>query len=63
MLGTGPGLAHLEGVTLVNKVLLPFGRVVHLGGIRADKRIEERVEATVNVGLYGHIYYITRIRK
>lgn len=43
--------AHLECVTLVNEVLLPLRRVVHLGGVRAHQRVEKRVESSIHVGL------------
>lgn len=42
---------HLEGVALVDEVLLPLGGVVHLRGVRADERVEERVEPPVYVRL------------
>lgn len=43
--------SHLEGVSLVDEVLLSLGRVVHLRRVRADQRVEERVETSVHVGL------------
>lgn len=47
---------YLEGVALVNEVLLPLGRVVHLRRVCADQRVEERVETTVDVRLHEYRY-------
>lgn len=48
-------LLHLEGVALINEVLLPLGRVVHLRRVRADQRVEEGVETAIHVSLKGRI--------
>lgn len=45
------GCDHLEGVALVDEVLLSLGRVVHLGRVGADQGVKKRVEAAVNVRL------------
>lgn len=42
---------YLEGVSLVDQVLLSFRRVVHFRRAGADQRVEERVETAVNVRL------------
>lgn len=45
---------YLECVALVNEVLLPLGRVVHLRRVCADQCVEERVETTVHVRLHEY---------